>query len=315
VARARQDVVVRIYRFDEVVSRPVVLGEAGPRIVNLVSGPGIEHCDIVHLAAGDELREPGVDEERLLAVLGGSGWAEGTTAEGPGHIKERRLLKRFEAALFAPGEPQWVGAGEDMTLVVLGGSLLLGAMEVTTDIELVEYDPAWLFWFEQLHEFLWPAIGDLALGLDHVGSTSVPGLVAKPIIDLDIVVSEQRLVAEVVGRLEDIGYTWRGDLGVTGREAFFPPATPQLPRHHLYLVVEGSKPHLDHVLLSELLRRDEQARIAYGELKVANAEKAAHDMDYYVAAKAAFVARLLERAREEKGLPPASYWEPELEFD
>lgn len=304
---------MRIYRFDEVVSRPLADGTTQGSILSLASGPGIDSCDIVHLRPGGEFAGPALPQERLLAAVSGSGWVKGESDEHPGHITGRRDLRSFEAALFAPGERQAAGSDEGMTLLVITGTLRLGATAVTTDIEVVAYDPAWAAWFEQLREFVWPAVRDVALRLDHVGSTSVPGLPAKAIIDLDIVVAEPDLIPTVVSSLEQLGYEWRGDLGVTGREAFFPPPRADLPPHHLYLVVEGSKPHLDHVLLAELLRRDEVARAAYGELKVANAKRAARDIDWYVAAKAAFVAELLERARKEAGLPPASYWEPETE--
>ena len=65
-------------------------------------------------------------------------------------------------------------------------------------------------------DHVWPAVEDVALRIDHVGSTSVPGLAAKPLIDMDIVVSRPDDVPEVVQRLAAIGYRRRGDLGVAG---------------------------------------------------------------------------------------------------
>jgi GrpB-like predicted nucleotidyltransferase (UPF0157 family) len=83
-----------------------------------------------------------------------------------------------------------------------------------------------------------------------------------------------------------------------------------LPAHHLYVVVEDSKAHIDHWLLRDVLREDPDARSQYAELKQRNVEVAAGDIDVYVAAKAAFVADLLRRARAERGLPEAEYWDP-----
>ena len=122
--------------------------------------------------------------------------------------------------------------------------------------------------------------------IDHVGSTAVPGLAAKPIIDMDIVVASPADVAPVIERLRATGYRWRGDLGVAGRESFKPPADPNMPRHHLYVVVENNRAHLDHWLLRDLLRRDETARDRYAALKRHNAEQADSNMDVYVAGKA-----------------------------
>jgi GrpB-like predicted nucleotidyltransferase (UPF0157 family) len=155
-------------------------------------------------------------------------------------------------------------------------------------------------------------VSGLAVRIDHVGSTAVPGLAAKPIIDLDIVVAAESQVRPVIEALGPLGYHWRGDLGVQGRQAFEASGPADLPPHHLYLVVENNKAHLDHVLLRDLLRADPEARRRYDRLKRANVSLAQGDMDVYVAAKAGLVAELLTRARAELGLDPASYWVPDL---
>ena len=173
-----------------------------------------------------------------------------------------------------------------------------------------DYDANWPRFFEVICAHLWPAVGSLVIRADHVGSTSVEGLAAKPIIDIDLVVGAQAQVQPVIEALGTIGYRWRGTLGVPGREAFDAPAASELPAHHLYLVVEDNKAHQDHYLLRDLLRGDADARRRYGELKRRNAEEAGGDMDRYLAAKAGLVAELLTRARQERGLPPATYWDP-----
>jgi GrpB-like predicted nucleotidyltransferase (UPF0157 family) len=77
------------------------------------------------------------------------------------------------------------------------------------------------------------------------------------------------------------------------------------------LVVKDNRAHLDHWLLRDVLRSDPEAREAYPALKRHNVEVAAGDIDVYLAGKARFVAGLLKRAREERGLPPVTYWGPE----
>jgi GrpB-like predicted nucleotidyltransferase (UPF0157 family) len=178
---------------------------------------------------------------------------------------------------------------------------------------VMDYDPRWPDWFETVRGRIWPAVSDIALRIDHVGSTSVPGMVAKPIIDMDIVVRSPAQVRPVIDRVARIGYEWRGDLGVPGREAFESGRDEGLPAHHLYLVVENSKAHLDHWLLRDLLRQDAGAREQYAALKRRNVELANGDMDVYVAAKAQFVAGLLTRARAEWGLPAETYWNPDTD--
>ena len=141
--------------------------------------------------------------------------------------------------------------------------------------------------------------------IDHIGSTAVPGLAAKPIIDLDVVVPSEASVPAVIGQLESLGYRWRGDLGVAGRQAFAPPDDADLPSHHLYLVVEDNRAHQDHWLLRDLLREDPASRERYATVKRANAESANRNIDLYVEAKAELVAELLTR-RARRGDSPRS---------
>jgi GrpB-like predicted nucleotidyltransferase (UPF0157 family) len=195
--------------------------------------------------------------------------------------------------------------------VCVEGAFEVAALWVTNEIVIADYDPAWPERFDRLHQRIWPVIDDLAMRVEHIGSTSVPGLAAKPIIDIDIVVASTDDVRPVIDRMASIGYRWRGDLGVAGREALWPPADEQLPNHNLYVVVENNRAHLDHWLLRDLLREDTQARERYAELKKRNAELVGDDMDAYVMAKASLVAELLTRAREQQGYPPVSYWEPD----
>jgi GrpB-like predicted nucleotidyltransferase (UPF0157 family) len=168
---------------------------------------------------------------------------------------------------------------------------------VTKEIVVLDHDPAWASWFELLHGRVWPAVADVARRIDHVGSTAVPGLAAKPIIDLDIVVADPATVPAVIERLAAIGYRWRGDLGVEGRQAFRPVGDEPLPAHHLYLVVDGNQAHRDHVDLRDLLRADVVARERYATLKRRVATEVNGDMEEYVARKHDLVTELLAQAR------------------
>ncbi|HZT66830.1 MAG TPA: GrpB family protein [Acidimicrobiales bacterium] len=293
---------MRIYRFDAEVSVPI--DRFGSRFrIGPLTGPAEGSVHMIHLPPGGLIgRHPTVTRQ-LFAVVDGSGWVSGNDGE-------RRPIATGYAAVWEPGEEHDAVSDGGLTAVCVEGSFDVWAVAVTADIEVVEYDPAWPDWFGQLHDHIWPAVSDVAVRIDHVGSTSVPGLAAKPIIDMDIVVRSDDEVRLVIERLGSLGYRWRGDLGVPGRQAFLQLGETTLPAHHLYLVVEDNKAHLDHWLLRDLLRQDPDARARYADLKRRNAELAAGDMDVYVAAKARLVAELLTRARAERGLPPADYWEP-----
>ncbi|MGW7711677.1 GrpB family protein [Streptomyces sp. NPDC054771] len=158
------------------------------------------------------------------------------------------------------------------------------------------YDPRWPEQFEDLRQRLAPHVADLAVSIEHVGSTAVPGCAAKPIIDLDIVVSEEVVMPELIYRLAGQGYRHEGDLGIRGREAFQAP--PAASEHHLYGVVAGSKPHLDHVLLRGYLRQRPDEGQRYSAFKVGLAQRLPADREgrlAYSAAKSAVVEELVAK--------------------
>jgi GrpB-like predicted nucleotidyltransferase (UPF0157 family) len=295
---------VRIFRFDPEVSIPVDRFGSEFRIGQLTGDDTRGRVQIMHLAPGGLVGRHRAGVRQLFAVVAGSGWASG----GDG---KRRPIQAGKAVVWEPGEEHDAGTDDGLTAVCVEGSFEMTAVAVTQDIVVIDHNPEWAEWFERTRAYVWPAVSGLALRIDHVGSTAVPGLAAKPIIDMDVVVAAPSQVRPVIEALGPLGYRWRGDLGVEGRQAFGAPGQADLPQHHLYLVVENNKAHLDHVLLRDLLRADPEARRRYDELKRANVTIAQGDMDVYVAAKARLVAELLTRARAELGLDPASYWVPD----
>src|SRR5262249_30207746 len=111
-------------------------------------------------------------------------------------------------------------------------------------VVITDYDPSWPSLFASLDNSVAAALGPVLVRVEHVGSTAVPGIPAKPIIDLDVVVQPADM-AEAVRRLSGLGYVHRGDLGVTGREAFAAPAGT--PDHHLYVCPVGSPALAQHL--------------------------------------------------------------------
>jgi GrpB-like predicted nucleotidyltransferase (UPF0157 family) len=155
-------------------------------------------------------------------------------------------------------------------------------------IEVVPYDPAWPDVFARLHAIVWPAVQHAALRLDHVGSTAVPGLSAKPVIDACVVVASPRDIPHVVKALARIGYAHRGTLGVPEREAFAAPPG-DLPKHHLYASPRTSLSLRNHLGLRDYLRAHPQAAHEYGALKRSLAKQYPYDMDGYIAGKSDFI--------------------------
>lgn len=162
-------------------------------------------------------------------------------------------------------------------------------------VVVADYEEAWATLFEQIARPVRDAVADLAAEVEHIGSTSVPGLAAKPVIDIDVVVRSAEDVPAAIERLRALGYVYQGDKGIAGREAFMWP--PGAKPHHLYVVVAGSQPHADHVHFRDYLKRHPDVARDYAALKKNLAERHRDDGLGYTDAKGDFVAGVLRAAR------------------
>lgn len=168
-------------------------------------------------------------------------------------------------------------------------------------MEIVPHSPAWTSEFEALASVLSGALTAYAHRVEHVGSTAVPGLAARPILDVDVVLADPACMDEAVGALAGLGYDHRGDLGVAGREAFgrVTAAVPFTPEgrtwmdHSLYLCAEGARELKRHLAFRDRLRRDGRAARSYEELKRKLAARWPDDPARYVAGKGNFIEALL----------------------
>jgi GrpB-like predicted nucleotidyltransferase (UPF0157 family) len=157
-----------------------------------------------------------------------------------------------------------------------------------------DYDPAWARDFEMLRQRIWPEVADVALRIEHVGSTSVPGLAAKPIIDMSIVVASRNDVPKTIERLAPLGYVHRGTLGIDDREAFDHPA--DLRRHNLYVCPAETIGIVNQIAVRDYLRAHPEVAARYGALKKQLADRFPSDIDSYVFGKTDFVLGILRRA-------------------
>jgi GrpB-like predicted nucleotidyltransferase (UPF0157 family) len=158
---------------------------------------------------------------------------------------------------------------------------------VTSEIVIVEYDPAWPAEFVRLRERAKGVLGDVAIAIEHVGSTAVPGLPAKDLIDMVAVVESDDDIATAISRLATIGYKARGNLGVVGREAFWWPEGEK--RHHLYVSPTRSAELQAQVAFRDRLRSDPAVARAYVALKRELAERHPDDRLAYTEGKTEFI--------------------------
>lgn len=157
------------------------------------------------------------------------------------------------------------------------------------------YNPQWPVTFDAVKASLLNLIDEIAsiLGIEHVGSTAVPGLAAKPVLDIDII-STRPAVPLVIAALEKSGYIYYGTWGIPDRHAL--RMAGQDPAVNLYVCVERSLSLRNHLSVRDLLRTDEALREEYGVIKMDLARKEWDNVNAYSVAKNEIVGKLLARA-------------------
>ena len=159
-------------------------------------------------------------------------------------------------------------------------------------VRLVAYDPSWPSLFaaeaERLQKLF--AAAGLVVTLEHTGSTAIPGLAAKPILDILGGYAEGTSVPECIDVLTTAGYVHRGQQGIPGRE-FFRRGNPR--SYHLHLTAIDSPFWRDHLTFRNRLRADVTLRDAYAALKHELAARFPRDREAYIEAKGAFVNDIL----------------------
>lgn len=141
-------------------------------------------------------------------------------------------------------------------------------------------------------------IGDHISEIHHIGSTSIPDLKAKPIIDIIAVVDNLDDYKKLVRPLEQIGYTFMKDRVFAIKDRVFFPKGPEGNRtHHLSLVLKESQQYKDNLLFRDYLTYNAEARRAYQALKESLSKKFANDRESYTKAKESFITKVLEKAK------------------
>ncbi len=157
-------------------------------------------------------------------------------------------------------------------------------------VTLRDHDPRWALCYELERANIRAAFADLDISLEHVGSTSVPGLIAKPILDILGWATDVAEIDRRISNLAPLGYRYRGERGIAGRRYLVRrDETDRIAFIHLHLYDE-SHDEVAHLLtFRDALRAQPDVAQEYGHLKRALQSSHADDIDAYVAAKSNFI--------------------------
>jgi GrpB-like predicted nucleotidyltransferase (UPF0157 family) len=168
-------------------------------------------------------------------------------------------------------------------------------------VELRDHDPSWVEVFEAERLLLAPVFGERALGIEHIGSTSVPDLCAKPIVDILVGLRKLELTDEDISAMEELGYEYMGEFGLPGR-LYFRKGEPRT--HHVHVVQHGGDHWERQLLFRDALRADPEERQRYDRFKRQLAAEG-HPREVYTELKTPFIREIEARARA-RGVRPTS---------
>jgi GrpB-like predicted nucleotidyltransferase (UPF0157 family) len=159
---------------------------------------------------------------------------------------------------------------------------------------VVDYDKNWPIQYEEEKLKILNVLGDTVENIQHIGSTSVPGLAAKPIIDIAVGLKQLPPSIVQISALEKLGYFYRGEAGIPGRH-FFQKGSPIT--HHLHVVIWEGEVWERHILFRDFLRTYPDAAQQYEALKRNLAIQFRLDREGYTSNKAPFIEQLLSHAK------------------
>lgn len=154
-------------------------------------------------------------------------------------------------------------------------------------IRIVRYDPSWPVLFRQIAAPMREALGPVSLRIDHIGSTAVPGLAAKPVIDIQISVASFDPITAFRDPLERLGYVFRAENPERTKRYF--RESPGTRRTHIHVRVKGSWNEQFALLFRDYVRTHREAAERYATLKADLARQFPHDQEAYTNAKGPFI--------------------------
>jgi GrpB-like predicted nucleotidyltransferase (UPF0157 family) len=168
---------------------------------------------------------------------------------------------------------------------------------INRKVEVTAYEPTWPELLEAEAGRLKAALGKIVIAIHHIGSTAIPGMAAKPIIDILMEVDDIELMDGYNPVMQGLGYIPKGENGIAGRR-FFIKGSETVHSHHVHIFQQGDKNIKRHLVFRDYLRMHPSAAEEYSLLKCSLAQQFPEDIDGYISGKDEFVRRLEQKALE-----------------
>ena len=166
-------------------------------------------------------------------------------------------------------------------------------------VRLVPHENVWAENFKNEKEILQKALGDLAIDIQHVGSTSIPNIMAKPILDVGVGVKDMEAILATIPLLQQAGYDVANKIEEKG-EVLGRRGGDEIRTHLIHVDIIGSKNWENHIIFRDYLLAHPEAAKEYEQLKLKNQKEFTHDRKGYVNAKNEFVQSIIEKAKAAK---------------
>ncbi len=165
----------------------------------------------------------------------------------------------------------------------------------TGTVKMIPYCPKWKNLSKDEKRVLHEPLGHLAVDIQHIGSTAIPGLAAKPIIDLTVGVAQIADAEKCILPLEEMGFSYGGEVFI--RDHFFTKGKEEDITHHLHMVEFNGDHWRNYLCFRDYLRGNQQAMVEYGNLKAELATKFPDCRETYTESKAAFIKGIIQKAK------------------
>jgi GrpB-like predicted nucleotidyltransferase (UPF0157 family) len=165
-------------------------------------------------------------------------------------------------------------------------------------VKLSKYNPKWKTLFEEESALIFSAAENFIADIQHIGSTAIPEIVAKPIIDILAAINSLSNIAKIIDPLKALGFIYRGEQGIPDRHLFV-KGEEDYRTHHLHVVEKEHSEWTKHILFRDYLRKHPQEAQKYSKLKQVLLKKYELDREKYTTGKSEFIEEIIKKAKEE----------------